>query len=101
MKLARKNQHDTLNNHLSFTLVLKPFHKSANGTTILHFENAVFVQCEPFHAFTKEDRQRKTMLLKNIVNRTKKVNELSLLDQEDEYISCTQTRRFTDKSCQP
>ena len=41
------------------------------------------------------------MLLKNIVNRTKKVNELSLLDQEDEYISCTQTRRFTDKSCQP
>ena len=68
---------------------------------ILHFQNAVFVQCEPFHAFTKEDRQRKTMLLKNIVNRTKKVNELSLLDQEDEYISCTQTRRFTDKSCQP
>ena len=100
--MQKKIQFDTPNS-LSFTLVLKPFHKSANGTVlrILHFENAVFVQCEPFHAFTKEDRQRKTMLLKNIVNRTKKVNELSLLDQEDEYISCTQTRRFTDKSCQP
>ena len=36
MKLARKNQHDTLNNHLSFTLVLKPFHKSANGTVLYY-----------------------------------------------------------------
>ena len=34
------------------------------------------------------------MLLKNIVNRTKKVNELLLLDQEDEFISCTLTRRL-------